>query len=180
MSRAFLARDGQRTKLDYSLDGINLTKLWEQRREGLLETTFDSGGAIIRQQLVKAKGPETEGRISDFIKQSKITDLKERKYESIRLNKPCPRCGTDSLTRYVEAFSTSKEIPVMPLYYCPNCKGKSFSLTDAYLEYLVHNNKELFGEKELAELDRNSASFIKELHEYIIRIFASKRIMQIK
>lgn len=84
------------------------------------------------------------------------------------------------MVRYVEAFRSKNTMPVMPLYYCTNCSKQSYYLTNTYLEYLIYNNKGLFTNKEQVELQNDEEAFIAELKEYIIRIFASKKIMQIK
>lgn len=178
MGQAFISRDGGRLRLEHDSGGATLIELWEPRKKGVLHTTFDHDGAIICQRLIKP-GMGADEIASAFIKDSGIGSPEERPFEPVMLNRPCPTCGRGQLSRYAEAFSL-EDAPVMPLYYCMGCKGKSFHMTDAYLRYLVYNNRGLFEGKELAELDGNSASFIKELHEYVIRIFASKKITQIK
>jgi hypothetical protein len=68
----------------------------------------------------------------------------------------------------------------MPLYSCTGCSTKSYYLTRDYLEYLVDNNNSMFEAAELSELSKDKNAFMSELEAYIIRIFASKKIMCIK
>jgi len=109
-----------------------------------------------------------------------ISTIQEKPFEEIKISKSCPHCNTNSLVRYVDAYSSRQVIPIMPIYSCKNCSKQSYYLTDSYLEYLVYSKKELFSNDEQTELRNNESAFITELKEYIIRIFASKKIMQIK
>ncbi len=99
-------------------------------------------------------------------------------FTEIKLNKQCPSCASYSLSRDID-FDKQK-VPIMPTYVCAQCQGKSYYLSDSYLNYLVSDNSELFSEKELKEMTSNKEAFLSELKEYIIRIFASKRIIRIK
>jgi hypothetical protein len=114
------------------------------------------------------------------MKEAHIVQTKEAEYTPVKFNKPCPKCSEYKLSRYVEAFASKQQVPVMPIYHCSNCKQQSYYLTKHYLEYLVDNNPELFSEAELAELKADKTKFLAELEGYIIRIFASKKVMCIK
>lgn len=134
---------------------------------------------MLKQQLLELDSKQLDERIKKELHDMSVHAAKERPYESVRLKKPCPNCNTDSLVRYVESVP-KPEMPVMPLYICSNCKKKSYYLTTAYLEHLIKNNTDLFSKAELSEFDKNSDAFIRELEGYILRIFASKKIMCIK
>lgn len=177
---AYISRGNGATKLEYSENGSRITKLWEKMGEHTLETTFNSDGAILVQELTKLSDSGIDERISLILKSAGVVMLKDMRYEDVKLNKPCPKCASPGLSRHLDAFSTRQDIPVMPLYHCKSCGSQSYYLTDSYLEYLVLNNKSMFDVKELSELDANKQAFMEELKAYIIRIFASKRIMCIK
>lgn len=66
-----------------------------------------------------------------------------------------------------------------PIFRCTKCDKRFYSITRTYLERLVDRKAELFDEKELEELRKDRETFINTLNEYIIRIFASKRIHKI-
>ncbi|MDE1868785.1 MAG: hypothetical protein KGH60_02355 [Candidatus Micrarchaeota archaeon] len=177
---AYISKGKSAVKLEYHENGAKITKLWEQRGDHTLETTFNGDGAILVQELTKLDHKDVLQRVDIILKNAGIISAKEVQYEDVKLNKQCPKCSASGLSRHVEAFSTRQEIPVMPLYHCKGCGSQSYYLTDSYLEHLVVNNKGMFDVKELSELDANKQAFMDELKAYIIRIFASKRIMCIK
>lgn len=170
-----------KVKLEYVQDGKKRTALWEPMCNGVVETIFDDSGAVLRQVLL----PEKAGEGADCHMQRLISELKvmktaEKEFSEVKINKKCPTCDSDSLVRFTEGITDTTKAPVMPTYICKSCNGKSYYLTDDYLEYLVSNNKEMFEPKELAEMEKDRGAFIHELREYIIRIFASKKIARIK
>lgn len=177
---AYIARSNGATKLEYQQNGAKLTRLWEPKGEHTLETTFNEEGAILKQEMKKLAEPDVNEQISLILKNAGVVAIKEQPYQEIKLNKKCPKCSNTGLSRHADAFSTKQEIPIMPLYHCKSCGSQSYYLTDSYLEQLVLNNKDMFEGKELSELDANKQAFMDELKAYIIRIFASKKIMCIK
>ncbi len=154
--------------------------MWERRKENTLETTFAADGAVLLQRHMKLNDAELNGIINETLIEAKISKVSQKEYSDVKISKSCPKCGADTLQRYVEAFASKDEIPVMPIYYCNGCTTKSFYLTNQYLEYLVETNRELFEENEKLELERDKSKAIGELREYIIRMFASKKILNIK
>ncbi len=179
-NEATLSRNGAgKVKLEYAHDGQKRTVLWEPLGSGTVETIFDGEGAIALQRIFSDK-IDKEAQVARFIKAEKIAGVRQGDYSEIRFNKKCPTCGADSLQRLAETISDSSKMPVMPIYVCGSCKGKSYYLTDSYLEHLISNNVDLFEENERKALDSDKGAFVKEIKEYIIRIFASKRIMCIK
>ncbi|HUY70273.1 MAG TPA: hypothetical protein VMV00_01750 [Candidatus Baltobacteraceae bacterium] len=179
MPVGFVSRgDSGEIKLEYSAPDGNVRKLWERVSDSILETMFDSEGGILEQRLHKG-GANAEEFLSNESKTHKL-ELKESKYESIRLDKSCPTCNTPNPSRHVEAFRSAGEVPVMPTYHCKQCATKSYYLTEGYLDNLVRGNSSMFTGNELKELQADEAAFKAELKAYIIRIFASKRIVCIK
>lgn len=133
----------------------------------------------MQQQLLKLDKGQLDSRIKQELYNASIPATKEKPYEELRLKKSCPNCGSDSLIRYTKPVS-GEEMPVVPIYLCKSCNRKSYHLTTAYLEYLIKSNTDLFAQSELLELNKKHEAFVKELEGYILRIFASKKIMRIK
>jgi len=179
---ALISKDEKgRTKLEYTKQGARVIKLWEPNQEMVLETTFDAAsGSILIQRAMKTDTGLTDYLLKESLHEADVKEIKQVQFNDVSLNKPCPTCNEFKLSRFVEAFHSKKEVPVMPIYYCTNCKNKSYHLTDKYLEYLVESNMKLFSESELSEMEKDRNVFASELKSYIIRIFASKKIQCIK
>lgn len=167
-------------KLEYSSGGRRLARLWETRDSGTLELLFAEDGSILFQKMARFKGGELDQRVADAMRENGISETKEAKYSDVQFTRPCPNCEQPGLQRHTEAFFSKNEVPIMPLYHCQKCSTKSYYLTDDYLGYLVDQNMENFTEQEIKEMGLDRAAFMSELKAYIIRIFASKRIMCIK
>jgi transposase-like protein len=126
------------------------------------------------QDLIKCDTREIERYIS------KLKGAhSERAYMAIKLHKVCPECKKDSPRRQLEG-TTIREVPIIPLYVCDSCGCRSYHLTKEYLLHLVEKKRALFSAAEAAEYEKDPKKFVDELREYVIRIFASKRIMCIK
>lgn len=169
-----------KVKIEYYKNGERRIRLWEVYYDLTLETTFDKEGSILAQNASKFDSISLNNKIKDTMKEAMASNTQETPFTDIKLNKPCPKCGEYSLMRYVEAFASKGDLPVMPLYQCYMCSTKSYHLTNEYLEYLVSNNMMLFSEAEVAQMKSDRSAFMSELRGYIIRIFASKKIMNIE
>ncbi|EET89580.1 MAG: hypothetical protein LVQ97_01420 [Candidatus Micrarchaeales archaeon] len=168
-------------KLEYLQNGVQIVLLWEQiGGDYALQTAFDANGGIIDQVLSKLSGRTLRDSVDGFIERNGI-EPRESVFEEVKLKKSCPKCGKMDLVRAAESAGNASAIPVMPIYICGSCGSKSYYLTDAYLAKLVVKNKELFDPKELADIDRlGEEAFMKELREYIVRVFAAKKISNIR
>jgi predicted RNA-binding Zn-ribbon protein involved in translation (DUF1610 family) len=176
---AFVSKGEGRVRLDYSANGISVVKLWEAKGKRILETVFDENGAVLQQQLLNMKDSGLEAMIEHELRSIPAKEVKDRPYEDVKLKKPCPGCGSASLERCDRSVS-GDELPVVPMYVCKSCGKKSYHLTAKYLEYLISRNKGLFEQDELAKMGDNHGAFVNELEEYILRIFASKKVMRIR
>ena len=145
-------------KLEYVKEGSQRIILWETKNNATLETSFNSDGYILMQKVVDLETTPLDKRVMESLREANISQTKQAQFSDVKINKPCPKCGEGDLSRYVEAFASKKEIPVMPLYYCAKCTTKSYLLTNEYLEYLVDTNKSMFSEEELSELAMTKVS----------------------
>ncbi|MEM3841121.1 MAG: hypothetical protein QXN59_00275 [Candidatus Micrarchaeaceae archaeon] len=139
---------------------------------GVLQTFFDGSGAVVRRNPLPIStdiAAESERLAKSF-----GCPVVRKEYSKVLLDKPCPKCYSSPL-----AEQPGPKM-VMPIYICKHCGSKSFFLTDQYLIQLVSENKSSFSESERAELSSSPDAFFAELREYIIRIFASKKIIAIK
>jgi hypothetical protein len=178
---AFISNDGKgRVKLEYIQNGNDRILGWNVKGSKALETVYDAEGAILLQRPVKLDKEGVDKRVRDVLKATGLETAQKTEFIGVMLKKPCPKCSEYALASHTEAFSSSGEAPIMPIYHCTSCKAKSYYLTDQYLEYLVESNRELFSENDISALSSDKAAFLSELREHIIRIFASKRIMCIK
>jgi hypothetical protein len=165
-------------RLDYPSNGAKFTRLWQPRQGAILETTFRDDGAVLFQRLLK--GSSIEEYMADTLKDSGADDVTRVEFADVIFNKACPSCSKNSLIRYVDAYRSNPEVPVMPIYLCKECGSKSYHMTDEYLRHLVKSNPGLFEKAELSEFENNGDAFVAQLKRYIISIFASKKIKCIK
>lgn len=168
------SQDG-RIRIDMDENGVPSTMLLEPiKGGGFLRSIFSVGGGVILQTVMKLDGNDIEKYIEKLCRTATSCEYKE-----VFLEKPCPSCGEKPLKKPYRAVPLS-EIPVIPIYMCQKCGSRSYYLTKEYLSYLVEEKKELFEPLELEGYHKDKDKFMDELKEYIIRIFASKRILCIR
>lgn len=167
-------------KLEYELGGEPLQVLWEPKGEGYtLQTTFDKYGGILDQKLINIKDHDQKEVVEAFMESNEI-EPKESVYEPIKLHKECPSCHHNTLVRHASTEKKPSKIPIMPMYDCSSCGAKAYHLTDRYLKKLIVSNKELFEGMDMKEFEADEQKFINELKAYILRVFASKHVLNIK
>ena len=155
------------------------TTLLENLGGGLvLASVFDHEGNLLSRKVVNT-GSEGTAAIERQVSTGFET-ITQGNYRDIVLEKDCPKCGNKGMARSTDISNSIADVPVMPLVICQSCGTKGYTLSDSYLREMVMANKELFSSKEQEELERDAAGFMAELREYIIRIFASKRIFYIR
>src|SRR5580693_1645611 len=102
---AELSKNGKGdVRLDYEKDGRKIIRIWENISGTLLETTFKEDGSITSQRVISDKKVEDTNMV---------------------FSKPCPSCSNRSLVRYTEAYRNAMNVPIMPMYHCTECRGKS-------------------------------------------------------
>ncbi len=181
MPEGIISVSPERTiKLQYGAEGKEETVLWEYIRQAhALQTSFNAEGGITDQKLLNLERYAIRDLVDDFIERNGI-DAREGVFEEVKLGKQCPHCGKLALKRYAQGLSEPSSVPIMPMYACTECKGQSYFLTDEYLDVLIKKHKDMFEPGELEELSKNEQTFIKEVKEYIIRVFAAKKVLNIK
>ena len=180
MDAAISEGPGHSVRLDYRDGDVSMTLLWEPVAKGhVLETKFSSSCSILDQRLIKLGNAAVKDIAEAFMEQHSLEPL-ETVFEEPKLEAKCPSCGSGRLDRYAKSVKSPNSVPVMPIYQCRECGAKSYHLTDAYLKKLAVSNPGMFELKDLKSMAEDEERFIKELREYIVRIFASKKILSIK
>lgn len=169
-----------RLKADFYRDNEKLTVLSEKIKGGFLVTEFNCDGEVLLQSL-----ESIDNGISALKRHLSIDDscniVDTEAYEGINVNAECSKCGKRNIRRELDMLDTEalSKIPTMPMFVCTSCGQRFYSLTDNYLKELIHSSIDLFTEEELAEKGKDEDAFVNELKEYIIRIFASKKVMKV-
>ncbi len=179
MPKSHVAINGRGdVRLDFVRDGQGRTIIWEEVKDGILETMFDEQGAILLQRALTSS-KRCIDYFSKFKAENSLREVETKPFEEVKLRRQCPNCASGELMRHVEAYRYSRGVPVMPMYRCSACRSDSYYLTDAYLDYMVSSNGSLFEEEELKLKQEDNNAFKKELKGNIISIFASKKIRRI-
>ncbi|MEM3208765.1 MAG: hypothetical protein QXE33_02510 [Candidatus Micrarchaeaceae archaeon] len=154
----------------------------EKIGDGILVSEFSKNGVLMDQ--IYTKGNEPFSVLSEYIAVAgeRLELDNSGRYEQVVLDAECPLCKSRSLVREYDSVGLDeiKSAKVVPIFVCRNCKGRFYSISEHYIEKLVSEHIELFDEGELNDYYSNREAFIGELKEYIIRIFASKKIINIK
>ena len=177
--RAYISPDGRYKTGSYEKNGKPRFCLSEKTRTGTLITEFSITGKITDQIYLKGKMPEASLR--DYLGRD-ICLEKINAYEKIKVSASCKKCGSGNrISRELDLAVVSyvDNVPVVPIFRCTGCGERFYSMSAEYLEMLVSRNKDLFKKEELEEIEKDRMSSIKQLNEYIIRIFASKKITRL-
>jgi hypothetical protein len=163
----------------YQKDGGENFCIVEKTGNGVLVTEFTEHGVVTDQAYHKVNDPETV--INEYLSpvgkvELRITDV----YEKVYSKKQCKQCN-GSVVRELDLKDpkTITNVPVVPLFVCVKCSKRYYSMSNRYLMHLVSSNQDLFDEKDLKDKEKDIDAFINTLNEYIIRIFASKKISRL-
>ncbi len=164
----------------YEREGLKLSCLIEDTQYGLLVTEFNERGLVETQRYYKG---EKWGCMLDLgvlsAKDAEIVDC--GMYSCVKIDSKCTACSGE-IARELDLLHPSiiGSVPIVPSFVCKKCSKKFYSMTDNYLKGLVGSKNNLFEEKDLKELKEDEEGFVHTLQEYIIRIFASKKITKIR
>lgn len=170
--------DGRlRTEL-YEKNGAKVFCVAESTPLGILITEFSEKG-IVLDQLSK-KGDALHELNRHIGGETNLVSVSG--YEHVRIKAKCSKCATETLERELDLLEPGQisNVPIVPLFRCSTCKQRFYSMSDEYLRNLVENNASLFTADDIADKTANEKEFVRTLHEYIIRIFASKKIFRLK
>lgn len=158
----------------------NTTYIAEKTAVGILISEFDNDGGVINQ--IYSKGVDPVSEISSHLKTGMVELVEVNKYDSVKVNAVCDKCGKKDLKRELDLVDpvNIRAVPIVPMFVCSSCTSKFYYLSNNYLKNLVEKNPHLFKEDELKEKAKDEGVFIHTLQEYIIRIFASKKINRVK
>lgn len=154
----------------------------ERTAKGVLITEFGRNGSLINQVYLDKDDAlqELKRHVSGFFDDLRIEDVGE--YEKVSINALCDACNTKSVARELDfavpALVTN--VPVVQTLRCLKCGKRFYSVTRPYLKALVNGNLDLFDGGEIRQKDEDEERFINTLNEYVIRIFASKKINRLE
>lgn len=165
---------------EYVKYGKTMFSVAEETVNGVLVTEFESNGQVVNQSYRKGKDGVKE--LQEYLGISDVEIKEIGDYRGIEAQSECASCGNTAFKRELDATPPSKmlNVPVIPIFLCAKCGKKHYSLTDSYLRSLVKGNKAMFEDNELKQIDKDTDGSMKEMQEYIIRIFASKKISRMK
>ena len=175
--RAYRSPDSRLRTDTYVTGGSECFAVAERVVSGTLITEFKPTGEVVNQ--VYSKANEVDSALSEYLGNDvKLDFVNTSSYEPVKVDASCMKCGTETIQRELDRQDTKTvyKVSVVPIFVCKTCKTRFYSMTDAYLKRLIENNISLFAAEEIEQRKKNEAEFVHELHEYIIRIFASKRI----
>ncbi|VVB76639.1 Uncharacterised protein [uncultured archaeon] len=178
---ARVSGDGRIRTGTYFSDGLARFCVAEKTGAGTLVTEFTERGEVLDQVCLKVEDHK-EGLLG-HLKGVCVLNLLEAGdgYERVGVNAKCEKCG-GAIIRELDTKRPAeiRTAPVVPIFICKACGAKYYSLTDNYLRKLARENRALFSAGELKEIDADEHAAVRTLQEYIIRIFASKRIGRLK
>jgi len=176
----YVSNDGRIITQTYLKGGKIRFCLAEKTAEGTLITEFNEHSEVVNQ--VYEGDMNHERNLSKYLNADEKKTVLTGDYRGITIRAKCRSCGNIGLKRSLDSTAPSgiKKVPVIPLFECGSCKSLHYSLTDDYLRVLVDDNGKLFEKEEMDQIRGDAIGSVKLLQEYIIRIFASKKISRIK
>jgi hypothetical protein len=175
---AYVSPDTRLRTDNYKTNDYECFSVAESLASGTLVTEFKTTGEVVKQVYIKAK--DAKIAISEYLGNSVAVDFSEvDSYRPVKVDAKCSKCGNDNTIERAldkQNLSEATKVPVVPMFVCRKCGTQFYSMTDSYLKHLIESNVSLFENVEIEQKKANEAAFVKELQEYIIRIFASKKI----
>ncbi len=175
----FRSPEGRHRTSTYSVEGKQCLCIAEPTKRGVLITQFSDSGEILNQ--VYSKGGKVDSLLYAYLGSAfnpKVIEVDS--YSRIALKVHCTNCKG----RVVRELDLKKpeeidDVPVIPIFSCESCRKRYYHISDRYLRHLVEGNPDMFEKDELAEKEKDNDAFINTLKEYIVRVFASKKISRL-
>jgi len=176
--KACRSTDGRLRTENYRAGGAAFFSIAEMTTNGSLVTEFKENGEVVNQ--VYADNKDSLKALANYLG-GEVSATNNGEYAHVKVAASCSKCGTESIERELDQKEnkTIASIPVVPLFICKKCKSKYYSLSDAYLQNLIVRRESLFEAAELKEKNADENKFVSTLQEYVIRIFASKKIQRL-
>ncbi len=176
----YISDDGRIITSPYPKNEKTRFCLAEKTSKGTLITEFDERSEVVNQ--IYSNSTDYEKALLEYLNANDRRAVLSGNYNGVVLNAKCRRCGSFGLKRSLDSKAPSEitDVPVIPLFVCKSCSSLHYSLTDDYLLALVDCRKELFEKDELDQIHGDLKGSVKLLQEYIIRIFASKKVSRIR
>ncbi len=176
--RAYRSPDNRFKTAYFERNGAQRFCLAEDTMKGALLTEFSKSGKIIDQIYYKNR------KAGDILKEylgEEIVIEYVKEYERVRVAAECKKCNKEKIVREMDLANAAyiADVPVIPIFRCINCGERFYGMSNEYLNALVQRNAELFEKDEVEELKRDYDRFVNTLNEYVIRIFASKKITRL-
>ena len=180
MLDVFVSNDGRCRTDFYSFDNQKEFAIAEKTSLGILLSKFNEHGEILDQKY--SRGNEFLPALKNYISHVGEISTRDSAYKHVEVNAKCVSCNDRNIKRELDLVPARLigKVPVVPIYVCISCKKKYYSMSDRYLTTLVHANETFFEPEERKLKEKDEGAFVKELEEYIIRIFASKKITLIR
>ncbi len=175
-----ISDDGRIVTSTYEREGQSRFCLSERTKYGTLISEFSSNSEVLNQ--VHIGSTDNEKSLLEYLGSKERRVVLVGAYRGIKVNAKCSSCGKIGLRRILDLSSPMEitEVPVVPLFKCAACGKIHYSMTDEYLRRIMQDKEGLFEPGELAEVRKDGNASVKMLQEYIIRIFASKKISRFK
>ncbi|MGC9132482.1 MAG: hypothetical protein ACP5HJ_02445 [Candidatus Micrarchaeia archaeon] len=153
--------------------------------KGTLLLKFDKSLKITNQTFSKENIFNVLSRTVEICKEKKfpLKILEVKSIEEFKIPYKCPFCNKETLKlkiyREIEEGKL-KQIPIIPIVYCENCKRESIYLSNEFLKNLVVENRELFTKEEIEFFEKEEENFLKELRASVAAVFGKKKIGIVK
>lgn len=180
--RVFQSEDGRLRTDFYTVEGTREFVVAEKTAKGVLLTKFNGYGEVL-DQLYKRPGDalvELRGYVEAVDTMLNVENVPD--YRMVEVSARCENCNGTEIRRELDLAEPSfiERVPVVPIFICRKCSKRFYSMTGMHLSNIVSRNLDLFESEELKMKGHDEKEFLRVLEEYVIRIFASKRITKMK
>lgn len=171
--------DGRLRTCEYERGGAGRFCVSEPVAGGVLITEFSKRGAVVDQAY--ASGSDALSELSRFLGRADLEVRDAKTYEAVKVDAACTACGS-SVSRELDTktLEAVTDIPVVPMFVCGKCGKRFYSMSGQYLRKLVESQRQLFEKEAIEALERDEGAFISELKANVIRIFASKKVSELR
>jgi hypothetical protein len=175
----FRSPDKRHKTSTYFVEGKANICIAEPTKKGVLVTQLSEQGEVIDQ--VYSVGGDVAPTLAAYLGPSvKAKFVEVPRYEGLALRAKCASCN-GRIVRELDSKRPEEieEVPVIPIFCCVSCQKRFYNISNSYLRKLVELNPDMFEKEDLVEKEKDGDAFINTLNEYIVRVFASKKISKL-